>query len=153
MSKLGAHTVQPAPPRPFAASGNARPMRRGAPGGSARPLRRAVLALLAACAAPARADYSVALFGEPPDDHRHSWVEQWLGEYLLAPLKVNGHPTFVKADDPLKVMWLGTSNHWHCGRKQDIQYYTLFEYQDNAKVALSGRVFVNTAPVNIEFRC
>ena len=65
--------------------------------------------------------HDVALLGDPPAGHWHTWVEQWLGTYVQTPLEVNGRPTFAKAGDAGKVMWSLPSGEWRIGREQDTQ--------------------------------
>ena len=75
--------------------------------------------LLAAGAEGALA--TVALLGEPPPGHQHTWVGQWLGTYAQASTWINGLPTFAKIGDPHKVMWCNDQGHWHCGREGDFR--------------------------------
>ena len=84
------------------------------------PLRltAAILALLPLAAA---SSHDVALLGDPPSDHRHGWVTQWLGTYVSMPLDVNGRPTYAKADDTGKVIWSLASGEWRIGRERDIK--------------------------------
>lgn len=74
---------------------------------------------IVASASGARGDTTVALLGEPPPGHQHTWVGQWLGTYAQADAVINGLPTFAKIGDPHKVMWCNDQGHWHCGRAGD----------------------------------